>query len=369
MGAERIAQVMGAMNGAGVENVIMNYYRAIDRDAFQFDFFVDEGSKHVPVDEIHALGGEVISVPPVSHLSSFISAFERELRNRGYRIVHSNLNALSVFPLYAAKRADIPIRIAHSHSTAGKGETVRNVAKGILKLAANRYPTHRLACSQHAGEWLFGKNASFEVLHNAIVLDRFSFDEGARQQVRSRLGIADDCFCIGHVGRLMEQKNHRYLLNVFQAFQQENPDSALVLVGEGKLEAEMRELARQLGIDGKVIFAGFADDAAPYYSAFDCFVLPSIYEGLGMVAVEAQQNGLRCVLSDKVPVEADASGACAFLPISESDIPRWVAALEEVSRTGRATVRHELLSRFDISHEAHNLEELYRAFLGDNAAV
>ena len=369
MGAIRIAQIMGAMNGAGVENVIMNYYRAIDRSSFQFDFFVDEKSLHVPVDEIARMGGKVVEVPSISNVARYVPAVEAALRNGDCLIVHSNLNALSVFPLCAAKRAGVPIRIAHSHSTAGKGETLRNAAKAVLKLAANTYPTHRLACSQHAGEWLFGKKAPFEVLHNAIDLSRFAFDEQERSRIRSRLGLPADCFCIGHVGRFMEQKNHRYLLKVIQALLQSMPDAQLVLVGEGKLEDEMRTLAKELGIDGRVTFAGFAEDAAAYYSAFDCFVLPSLYEGLGMVAIEAQANGLACLLSNKVPVEAEVSTGCRFIPIGDGDIPRWVEELQAVRSAGRQDAYDERLQRYDINHEVARLEHLYRLFLDESARV
>lgn len=363
MGAIRIAQIMGSMNGAGVENVIMNYYRAIDRERFQFDFFVDETSTHIPVEEIQSLGGSIIPVPPVSHLSAFLPVLERHLREGDYSIVHANLNALSVFPLFAAKRAGIKVRIAHSHSTAGKGEMFRNAAKAVLRLVANKYPTHRLACSQHAGEWLFGKNAQFQILHNAIDLKRFSFSDKARSEIRNRLGLSDDCFCIGHVGRFMEQKNHRYILKVFRAFVQRMPEARLVLVGEGRLDNEIRALAASIGIVDKVIFAGFADDAASYYSAFDCFVLPSLYEGLGMVAIEAQANGLRCLLSDKVPVEVEVSDGCAFLPIEEDSISLWVEALESSLHMGREATADPRLERYDIEHETHRLEDMYRSFL------
>ena len=363
MGAIRIAQIMGAMNGAGVENVIMNYYRAIDRGSFQFDFIVDETSKHVPEEEIRRLGGTVVAVPPVSDIRRFSPAVEAVLREGAYPIVHSNLNALSVFSLRAAKKAGIPVRIAHSHSTAGKGELVRNAAKAVLKLAANTYPTHRIACSQHAGEWLFGKKTPFEVLHNAIDLSRFAFDAQARAQVRESLGIAEGCFCVGHIGRFMEQKNHRFLLKAFQAFSQRMADAKLVLVGEGKLEDEMRSLARELGVEDRVVFAGFADDASSFYSAFDCFMLPSLYEGLGMVAIEAQANGLPCLLSDKVPAEAVVSDGCRFLSIEDSDIPHWADALETASCTGRIKALDDRIRRYDISHEAKRLEDMYRTFL------
>ena len=152
----RVAQIMGYMDGGGVEQVVMNYYRHIDRSRVQFDFLVCEGSGMVPSDEIEALGGRVFMVPGYRRLPRYMAELERLFREERWPIVHSHVNALSVFPLRAAKKAGVPVRIAHSHSTAGKGEPVKNAAKAVLKCFANVYPTHRMACSRYAGEWLFG---------------------------------------------------------------------------------------------------------------------------------------------------------------------------------------------------------------------
>lgn len=185
----RVAQVMGYMGGGGVEQVVMNYYRHIDRSCVQFDFLVCEGSGIVPRAEIEGLGGRVFMVPGYKCLMRYMTELERLFCEERWLIVHSHVNALSVFPLRAAKRAGVPVRIAHSHSTAGKGETAKNAVKSVLKRFSNVYPTHRMACSRYAGEWLFGKGADFEVVYNAIDLSRFLFDAEARAQARADLGL------------------------------------------------------------------------------------------------------------------------------------------------------------------------------------
>ncbi len=185
----RVAQVMGYMDGGGVEQVVMNYYRHIDRSRVQFDFLVCEGSGMVPREEIESMGGRVFMVPPYNQLPRYMRETELLFREERWPIVHSHVNALSVFPLRAAKRAGVPVRIAHSHSTAGKGETAKNAVKSVLKRFSNVYPTHRMACSRYAGEWLFGKGADFEVVYNAIDLSRFLFDAEARAQARADLGL------------------------------------------------------------------------------------------------------------------------------------------------------------------------------------
>lgn len=185
----RVAQVVGKMLGGGVEAVVMNYYRHIDRSKVQFDFLVDSDSTLVPREEIESLGGRVFEIPPYQHVVEYQRELQRLFKQEGWKIVHSHINALSVFPLRAAKKAGVPVRIAHSHSTSGKGEYAKNALKAVLKTQSNRYPTHRFACSQFAGEWLFGKAEHFEVVYNAIDLDRFRFNAEARAQARADLGL------------------------------------------------------------------------------------------------------------------------------------------------------------------------------------
>lgn len=185
----RVAQIVGKMNGGGVEAVVLNYYRNIDRSKVQFDFLVDCDSTLVPREEIESLGGRVFDIPPYQRIFEYQRELQRLFKQEGWKIVHSHINALSVFPLRAAKKAGVPVRIAHSHSTSGKGEYAKNALKAVLKTQSNRYPTHRFACSKFAGEWLFGKGVDFEVIYNAIDLDRFRFSAEARAQARADLGL------------------------------------------------------------------------------------------------------------------------------------------------------------------------------------
>lgn len=147
----RVAQVVGKMVGGGVEAVVMNYYRHIDHSKVQFDFLVDSDSTLVPRDEIESLGGRVFEIPPYQHVVKYQRELQRLYKQEGWNIVHSHINALSVFPLRAAKKAGVPVRIAHSHSMSGKGEFAKNVVKGFLKLFSTRYPTNLAACTEHAG--------------------------------------------------------------------------------------------------------------------------------------------------------------------------------------------------------------------------
>ena len=329
----RVAQVMGKMLGGGVESVVMNYYRHIDRSKVQFDFLVDADSTRVPEKEIKALGGRVFRIPPYQHPLRYRKALVRLFHEEHWPIVHSHINTLSVFPLSAAKKAGVPVRIAHSHSTMGKGELAKNLMKLALRPLSNLYPTERFACSEYAGKWLFGRDADFTVVPNAIELEKFRFDPVIRQGTRKELGIADDMFLIGHVGRFMPQKNQAFLVDVLAELLPQKSGTILAFVGDGPDRPDVQQHAQELGIGDHILFLGQRTDVNHLYQAFDAFCLPSRYEGLGMVAIEAQVAGCPCVLSDQVPHEADVSGQSAFIPIQEPD--SWASEILRIQGTDK----------------------------------
>lgn len=353
----RVAHVMGKMIGGGVEQVVMNYYRHIDRDRVQFDFLVDADSTLVPAAEIEALGGRVFTVPPYQKLPSYERELERLFRAERWSIVHSHVNALSVFSLRAAKRAGVPVRIAHSHSTSGGHDPVKNAIKTLLRPFSNVYPTHRAACSRHAGEWLFGKDSDFTVIPNAIDLASFWFDPVRRTTVREELGVEDGQLVIGHIGRFSPQKNQFALVRSFALVSKCRPDARLVLVGEGRQRAKVEVLAASMCPEGSVFFLGQRDDVADLYQAFDVFCLPSEFEGLGMVAVEAEASGLPCILSDAVPKDADPAGTAVFLPVNDAEA--WEEAINVHVAGSRQNVMRFAFSSFDIDVAAPRLAEWY----------
>lgn len=351
----RVAQVMGKMLGGGVESVVMNYYRHIDRNKVQFDFLVDDDSTRVPEEEIKELGGRVLHIPPYQHPLRYRKELVRLFREEHWPIVHSHINTLSVFPLSAAKKAGVPVRIAHSHSSMGKGELTKNLMKLALRPLSNLYPTERFACSEYAGKWLFGRDADFTVIPNAIELEKFCFDPIIRQETRRELGIADDMFLVGHVGRFMPQKNQTFLVDVLDKLLPQKPDTILAFVGDGPDRPNVQQHAQALGISDHILFLGQRTDVNHLYQAFDAFCLPSRYEGLGMVAIEAQVAGCPCVLSDQVPHEADVSGHSAFISIQEPD--SWAS---EILRIQGADKREQINSNkkldfYDIEEQSKKI--------------
>lgn len=358
----RVAQMMTDMNYGGVEMVVMNYYRHIDRTRFQFDFFALEGSTLPQREEIKQLGGRVYVVPKYTHLPQYERAITNLFQQNGYDIVHSHMNTLSVFSLWGAKRAGVPNRIAHNHSTAGKGEGAKNVMKYLLRPFATVYPTRLCACSETAGRWLYGSKP-FRVFNNAIETERFVYDPAVREATRKELGLGDR-LVVGHIGRFCYAKNHEFLLKVMAEVCRLRPDAVLLLVGEGELEADARQQVQALGLKDHVRFLGRQEDTAKFYQAMDVFVLPSRYEGLGIVLIEAQAASLPVICSSEVPQEAKILPSMQYLSLGESPAA-WatatVQAAEQAERRNTAGALQE--AGYDIRTEARKLEAFYEEML------
>lgn len=318
----RIAQIVGKWLGGGVEAVVMNYYRHLDHDKIQFDFICDDDSTNIPYDEIEKLGGKVILIPPYQKVFKYQKELRRVLRDGKYKIVHSHINTLSVFPLYAAKKVGVPVRIAHSHSTTNKKEWKKNLLKQVLRPFSKKYATNYMCCSELAGRWLFGDKTYDEgkvyLLNNAIDLDKFKYDKKIRDKKRKELGIKEDTIVIGHIGRFVVQKNHTFLIDIFNQFHKKEKNSILLLAGQGPLQEEIKNKVRELGLDDSVRFLGQRNDANELYQAFDVFLLPSLYEGLPVVGVEAQASGLLCFFSDDMTKETKVLDSTVFMSLSNT---------------------------------------------------
>lgn len=362
LGPIRVAQIMGKLVGRGVESVIFNYYRHIDHTKIQFDFYADDDSTVPMPQDILDAGARCYMIPRYQRLPQNMAALYRHFKEQGYTIVHSDLNALSVFSLCAARLAGVPVRIAHSHSTAGKGDTKKNILKYILRPFAKTFATNYVACSRYAGAWLFGKKAMEQgkvtIFNNAIELDAFRYDRAVRGEVRTELGL-EGKFVIGHVGAFCYQKNHEFLLDIFRDICGQCPDAVLLLVGDGPDRARIEEKARGMA----VLSLGQRDDVGRLYQAMDVFVLPSRYEGLPVVGVEAQAAGLPCLLSDAVTQDAKVTDGAVFLSISNGTGP-WVQKLLELRDFDRTDTSEQLAKQgFSIADQGAGLLRYYAELL------
>lgn len=361
----RIAHIIGKWLGGGVEAVVMNYYRYIDRNKIQFDFICDDDSTNIPYDEIEKLGGKVILIPPYQKVFKYHKNLKRVLKDGNYKIVHSHINTLSVFSLFAAKSAKVPVRIAHSHSMTNKKEWKKNLLKQVLRPFSKVFATDYMCCSELAGRWLFGDKAYDEgkvyLLNNAIDLDKFKYDEKVRKQKRKELNINDDILVIGHVGRFVEQKNHRFLIDIFNEIHKQNTNSILLLVGQGPLMNEIKEKVNLLDLTDCVKFLGQRSDVNELYQAMDLFLLPSLYEGLGMVLIEAQCAGLPCIASTEVPKVAKITDSLEFINLS-LDSNQWSDKILKLFKSKSVRKSHEKEARttgYDILIEVTKLGNKY----------
>ena len=355
----RVAQIMGKHVTGGIKSVIMNYYNNIDRSKVQFDFIVDSDSPLKDYSEIEALGGRVFEIPPVKHLWGHIKVCYQILKREDYQIAHAYVNTLNIFPMFAAFLAGVPVRIAENLSTAHAGEK-KTVLKMILKPFACIFPTHLAANSVYSAEWLYGKKRlkKCKILYNAIDLNKFCFDKELRESTRKKYGW-DDKFVIGHIGRYHYQKNHSFLIDVFEQVHKKDPDAILALIGYGNLKEEIFEKIKQKGLTDYVVDLGGREDIAQFYNAMDCFVLPSFYEGLPVVGIEAQATGLPCVISTEVTRETKITENVDFVSLNESS-QVWADKILKWKKYKRKDVSAEVTRNgYNIEKEAYLLQEYY----------
>lgn len=357
----RVLHVIRLMNHGGVESMIMNLYRNIDRTKVQFDFVQNSNEPAVYDGEILALGGRIYHCPHYNGKNHF--AYTKwwheffKAHPGEYPIVHGHLGSTAAIYLSIAKKYG-SFAIAHSHSA----------GTGGLKYRVFSYPTryvadHFFACSEDAGVVRYGKRVGnserCQVLNNAIDTRKFAYSPEVRRHMRNSLHISPETPVIGHIGRFTEAKNHAYLLDIFERIHQENPSAMLLLVGDGELRQKIVDTIARKNLDGAVILAGTQDHVWDYYQTMDVFVFPSIYEGLGIVAIEAQTSGLPCIVSDSVPREAAVTDLLEFLPL-ENGPDVWCKKI--LSCIGRSRMSREAEidgAGYNISTTAKWLENYY----------
>lgn len=360
----RVLQIIGIVCGGGVEAVIMNYYRHIDRSKIQFDFVVDGYEKTILDDEIESLGGKVYHVEPYKkNIFRYMSQIYHIVHDNHYDIVHSNMNTLAVFSLFPAWLAGAHQRILHNHSTAVRSEGMRSVMKMILRPFAPLFANRYAACSRLAGNWMYGKkmmeSGRVTIINNAIDLEEYAFSPEIRQQYRNELHIPDDTLVIGHVGRFMYQKNHAFLIEVFREVVKKHPNTILLLIGDGELRPAIEAKVQDYHLSDKVRFLGLRKDVKKLYNCMDVFVLPSWYEGLPVVAVEAQANGLPCIFSNQVTKESCLTSTMKYLGLKDS-IDTWVQSILREDYQRNADAIQELTEEgFDIIKQTDSITMYY----------
>lgn len=363
----RVLHVVGSLNAGGIETFLMSVYRQIDRSKVQFDFLVSSNHRFFYSDEIESLGGGIYPVEQSRyHPKATRYRFKQFYLENNTEIVHQHTGGLqTLMPLIAARDAGVPTRVLHSHCAFVEPKSAKAQLEEVIhKLNTHRtgIATEKFACSadaatyfgfdRHGGEWRY--------VPNGIDVGRFSFDEGKRKDARAELGLSDSTFLIGNIGRFSPQKNQVFLLRAFASVAKRCPDSKLLLVGVGPLEADIHAESERLGLTDRVIFLKNRSDTERLYAAMDAFAFPSLYEGLGIVLVEAQTNGLPCVISERIPREAVYGENVATVAL-EDGAEAWADALLECRAAVRSKKGAELTKSagFDISTVASSLQDFY----------
>ena len=354
----RILHVLQRMEAGGTQALLMNLYRNIDKEKVQFDFLVEYPNKQFYDDEITEMGGKIYytNVRNDYNLIKYQKQLRKILKENNYKIIHVHAFTIGFITLRTAKECGVPVRIAHSHNN----ETVRDkkfIFKKIMQKIYPIYATDLFACSEEAGKYLFG-NKKYTVLNNSIDTSKFIKDEKVRKEVRNELGVSDN-FVIGNVGRLHPQKNQIFLIDIFKEVIKEKKNAQLLIVGQGPLESQIRQHIRELDLTNDVILMENRKDINRVYQAMDIFVLPSLFEGLGIVAIEAQTAGLPVICSNGVAKEACLTNNIKRISLNANS-ETWKKEIITFKTDKRENVVKKVNDAgFDIKKNAINLEKYY----------
>lgn len=364
----RILQIIGKVCGGGVEMVVMNYYRHVDRNKIQFDFIIEGHGKSLLDDEIATLGGIVYKVEPYKlNIIKYLYQIYRIIWENKYQIVHSHMGTMAVFSLLAAWYAGAKIRIVHNHTVTDKSEGLRYCLKILLRPFATLFATNMCACASSTAEWMYRTTDKVKIIHNAIDLNKWQCNNEIRICKRKEWGMKDS-FVIGHVGRFEQAKNHLFLLKIFKDICAQKKNAKLLLIGDGSWRCKIFKEITRLGIKNDVVLMGLRDDVNEIVNAFDVFLLPSFFEGFPVVAIEAQAVGIPMVISDKVTREIAVANNVELFSLEKTS-KQWASESIKVAAERNAGNRKKLQDAgYDINLEAPKLAMWYEK-LNRNAEI
>ena len=361
----KVLEMIGALNYGGSQAMIVSLVQAMDRDKVECDFIVDHPELMGMKDIVEQMGSRIYIFPTfkgtnIKEIRDFWKAFFVE--HPEYQILHSHSRSYASLYLPIAKKQGLKT-IIHSHNTSnGKGPVAW--VKDMMQLPLRRQADYFIGCSREAGEWLFGKKVvnseRFFVLNNAIATDRFVFDENVRREYRLMFDIDDDEKVFLQVGRLSAQKNYLFSLAVFNSYLRQDQNARYFIVGNGEMEDEIREQIEKYGISDKVQILQYRDDVNGLLQMADFFLMPSLFEGLSVAAVEAQASGIRCLLSDRCDRNVDLSGLVDFLPLKQE---AWLEKMAEDVGIRPYTKQSIVDAGFDVQTTAQWLEDFYQSIV------
>lgn len=364
----KILHVIGIMNYGGAETMIMNLFREIDREIFQFDFLVHRRQKGDYDQEIRELGGEIFTLPEYKIFN--LREYRKECRkffqiHKDYDIVHGHIESCAPVYLAEANRVGI-FTIAHCHST-GFQQFFPKHLYNCLTFATRFTADFFLACSKDAGRNRFGNkiisSERFFVFYNGINAENYIYSETRHKNLKKIWGL-ENTLVIGHVGRLAKEKNQAFLIKVFKAVLQKEKKAVLVLVGDGKEKHTLEKMVSEYRLEEKIIFTGNRSDIPDMMNLFDVFVFPSLYEGLGIALIEAQASGLPCIVADTIVDEAIITDQVEVISLADP-LCKWGKKVIEAAKSNTRKNTYEIICNagFDIKYSVSKLEQMYKGFV------
>ncbi|MFS0822741.1 glycosyltransferase family 1 protein [Bacillus sp. 1P02SD] len=327
----KVLHVLGGLWCGGTETFVMSLFRNIDREKFEFIFLIHEEEKAHYDDEVLALGGKIYRIKGRKEVGilNYIITLVKVLKEINPHVIHSHAMFNSGVVMFAAYLAGIKKRVSHAHSSKDEGgnQYVRIAFQSIMRFNINLFSTDHLACNVKAGEFLFRKNVP--IINNGLDLEKFTRKNVKHLHfIRNELSISEDMYVIGFVGRLVEVKNPVFIINILEKVLENKKNSIVVIVGDGPLKDDLKSLLELKGLTKFVKFTGNRSDVASIMDVFDVLVLPSLFEGMPIVALEAQAKGLPCVLSNNIPRAVDLGlDLIKFIPLNNEE--KWISAITE----------------------------------------
>ncbi len=362
----RVLQYLGGMGYGGTQAFLMEIYDKIDRDQVQFDIIANPREESSPYYQVFLEKGAKIYTCPryngKNHAEFCCWWNDFFTAHPEYHVLHTHIRGSASIFLPIAKKYGVTT-VAHSHSTSN-GKGIGGIVRRILEFPIRWQADWLFACSDKAGKWLYGKNAltkpNYKMIPNGIELQRFAFDAAKRAEMRTELRFAEDDFVLGHIGRFFVPKNHKFLVELFAEYAVKEPKAKLLLVGDGELFEAVQEQVKALGLAERVVMVGAKINTQDYYQAMDMFVFPSLWEGLGIAAIEAQANGLPCILSENIPDDVLLTNLAQKAALGEKE--SWILAIKQEKkkiRQGCTEEQYKQLLPFDSKKVAEELQAFY----------
>ena len=362
MGKIKVLHIFRNLEMGGAQRLIIDIYKNIDKEKIEFDFLVsDEGKCD---NEVLSMGCKIYKIPYLTKVGQV--KYKKELKkfflnHREYNIIHSHIDQVSGIIMEAAKESNVKYRIAHSHNTKNSNGILGKIYKYYLQLKILKYANKYIGCSYQACKWLFkSKHQEALVLNNGIEIEEFKFNIEYRNQIRDEFNIKPNALLIGNVGRLVKQKNQRFLLKVFKQYIKENSNAYLMIVGEGPLKKQLENKSKN--IKDNIIFVNNRKDINKFYSAFDLMIITSKYEGFGITYTESRAASLKCIIPEHLNTilkpEENNENIVKYLSI-KSKKSDWIKTIQEITKDNKVREKNNNILDYDIKEVSKKLEQYY----------